>query len=102
MEEDFDFREGMMKLSAMYVATFQKNPEATLQMFCNTTVPLEVMQSCYKYLTNEKFLTKIEDIEEADKVKLWNQAKETCPSADKVKATKLCRCIWLINFILEK
>ena len=102
MADDTSFRDGMFKLSGMYVAAFQNKPEETLKMFCNTTVPLEVMQSCYKYLTHEKFMVKIEDLEEDYKVKLWQQAKQTCPTADKVKATKLCRCIWLINFILEK
>lgn len=97
-----DFREGMEKLATIYVTTFQNNPDETLQMFCNTTVPLEVMNSVYGYFVNENSIQKIEDLPQDIKMKLWNQAKVTCPNASKDKTVRLCRCIWMINFILEK
>lgn len=97
-----EFRDGMDKLAAMYVNDFINKPDETLQMFCNTTVPLEVMNNVYGYMVNEKSIEAIEDLPETTKLKLWNQVKETCPGASKIKSIKLCRTTMLINYVLEK
>lgn len=100
-EADTIFRDGMFKLAGMYVNNFNKKPEDTLRMFCNTSVPIEVMTTVYKWLVHEKDIVKIEDLPQDTKAKLWTQARVSCPGGTKEKCIKLCCVIWLMNFINE-
>lgn len=94
--------DGLDKLTVMYVTGFCRRPDETLQMFCTRNAPLEVMNSVYGYMTNGKLIKSLEDLPQETKEKLWAQVKGFCPGATKQKAIKLCRCVWLINSILEK
>lgn len=94
-------KDELIRIASFYVNDFKNNPDQTLTMFCNTLIPLEIVNSVYGYLVNEKLLTKIEDLEEDMKHKLWEQSKHTCPTGGKEKIIKMCKCIWLMNYILE-
>ncbi len=96
------YRDGLSNIAAVYVNQYQFKPEGTIKMFCNTNAPLEIMVLVYSFLVKDKSVKKIEDLDYETKTKLWDQAKKSCPTADKGKAIKLSKCIWLLHSILEK
>ena len=95
------FREGLNKLVLLYIGMFQKDSESTMRMFANLNSPLQIMNTFYGYSVQAKEIEKIEDLSDEIKHKLWNQAKAYGVISNK-KSIMLCRCIWVINFILEK
>ncbi len=96
------YRDGFSNIASMYINQYQDRPEEAIKLFCNTNSPLEIMMTVYGFLVSDKSVKKIEDLDYETKLKLWNQAKTSCPTADQRKAIKLSKCIWLLHSILEK
>lgn len=102
MIEENSFRDGMIKIMAIYYDRYKEDPDGTLKFFCHTTVPLSAVVSVYGYLVSDGTIVPIEDIDQGIKNKLWNHAKSAKEDITQELAIKLCKAIWAMQSLLEK
>lgn len=85
-------------LSAFYTSMYN-NKTASLILLAETKVANDVMVSTYKKFVTEEILTPIENLMIEEKIKLWEECKET--GVDKNKIVDAAKILHTIKFINE-
>ena len=90
---------GFVLLGKELMKPYRSNPEWFLSTLNDYPSILESLYMAYSVVSGLGGIKKIEELPEAEKWKLFNEAKRIAPEANKEKNIKICKALTAINYL---